>query len=95
MIVRNVVRRPVDFCLEPADSETRRRSPSSGFCDSGSSSWRSTTPRRGGTPATEGEDMEFDHDDDEAMRVAPAAVSHLAECLCDLGFNVEMEIEDR
>ncbi len=36
--------------------------------------------------------MEFDHDDDEAMSVVPTTPVVLAQCLRDLGFNLEMEV---
>lgn len=36
--------------------------------------------------------MEFDQDDDEAVRVASSTPADLAQCLRDLGFNLEMEV---
>ncbi len=39
--------------------------------------------------------MEFDHDDDEAMSVVPEIPADLAQSLRAIGYNLEMETQDR
>ena len=39
--------------------------------------------------------MEFDHDDDEAMSVVSETPADLAQSLRAIGYNLEMETQDR